>query len=86
MNHIREGEHKYSQPPLHVAIRYAATVHAFWPSELKVWKRPVSSSRAGNHGDKKNRLRKTYPLPCQAAIRSINLGSSKTRKKKECCK
>jgi len=31
-----QDRHQYSLPPLHVAIRYAATVHAFWSRELNV--------------------------------------------------
>ncbi len=62
MNHIREGEHQCSQPPLYiVAIRYAATLHAFWPRVLNVWEQPVGSSKAGN-GNKKL-IEEITPIP-----------------------
>jgi len=65
---------KHSQPPVQVAIKYAATVHAFWPSELNVCLH--FSLRTGQ-------LERTNPSPRQATIWSINLCDDQARKEKQ---
>jgi hypothetical protein len=69
-----------SQPPLHVDIMYATTIHAFCPRELNDWtKRPSGQARAkecdvGMHA---------YPFPGRATIRGIDPSDRKTRKEEK---
>jgi hypothetical protein len=64
---------------LHVDIKYAATVHAFWPRELKDWDEPVRHQKQVR---KKYNVG-TYPFPRQAAIWGNNLGSRKSREEQQ---
>jgi hypothetical protein len=51
-----QGE-EHSQPILQVDIKYAATVHAFWPIVLNVWDKSLS---ALTKAKKKRRIRKSH--------------------------